>query len=231
MLAIVTGASRGIGLEVVKDLMAEHHCDVIAVSRNIAPLIKLKDQKKKPSLLPVAADISSSAGRKKVVAAVAHSGKKVDILIHNAGHLVNRPFEKISEKELLEVYTVNVFAPFLLTQSLLPSLNKKGTHVVNIGSMGGFQGSSKFPGLSAYSSSKAALAGLSECMAEELKKRNVKVNCLALGAVQTEMLEQAFPGYKAPLTAKQMAEYISWFAVNGHKFHNGKVIAVTSSNP
>jgi 3-oxoacyl-[acyl-carrier protein] reductase len=231
MLAIVTGSSKGIGYEIVRELIAKHKCTVIAASRNISPLILLKKQKEFKDLLPVSADISTAIGRKKIISAVIASGKKVDLLINNAGELVNRPFEKISEKELQSVYTTNVFSPFLLTQNLLTHFNKKAAHIVNIGSMGGFQGSSKFAGLSAYSSSKAALSGLSECMAVELSDKKIKVNCLALGAVQTEMLGKAFPGYKAPMTAKQMAEYIAWFGVHGQEFHNGKVIPVSLSTP
>jgi len=125
-----------------------------------------------------------------------------------------------------------VFGPFLLIQSLLPLMGKKSkTHIVNISSMGGFQGSAKFAGLSAYSSSKTALVGLTECLAEELKSTSISINCLAIGAVQTEMLSKAFPGYKAPLKANQMAEYIKEFAVSGSKFYNGKVLPVSSTTP
>jgi NAD(P)-dependent dehydrogenase (short-subunit alcohol dehydrogenase family) len=97
--------------------------------------------------------------------------------------------------------------------------------------MGGFQGSAKYKGLSYYSASKAALACLSECLAAEFATSGINVNCLALGAVQTEMLEEAFPGYKAPVDAKTMARFISDFALNGHKFFNGKVLPVAIDNP
>jgi short-subunit dehydrogenase len=120
----------------------------------------------------------------------------------------------------------------MLIQLLLPLMNKKNkSHILNIGSMGGFQGSSKFAGLSAYSSSKASLSVLTECLAEEFKTKNISVNCLALGAVQTEMLNLAFPGYKAPLTSKQMAKFICHFALTGHEYFNGKIIPVSSSTP
>ena len=141
-------------------------------------------------------------------------------------------FETVSYTELQKVYQVNVFAPYYLTQQLLPLLGKKSkAHVVNISSMGGFQGSAKFAGLSAYSSSKSAIAGLTECLAEELKEKNISVNCLAIGAVQTEMLAEAFPGYQAPLTPNQMAEYIFDFALKGHQYYNGKILPVSSSTP
>jgi len=106
-----------------------------------------------------------------------------------------------------------------------------GSHIVNISSMGGFQGSAKYAGLSYYSASKAALACLTECLANEFKEYGISMNCLALGSVQTEMFEEAFPGYKAPVDVKQMAEFISGFALTGHKFFNGKILPVAVGNP
>jgi len=107
----------------------------------------------------------------------------------------------------------------------------RNAHIVNISSMGGFQGSSKYPGMAVYSASKAALANLTEGLASEYAKDGIAFNCLALGAVQTEMLEQAFPGYKAPVSADDMANFISWFALAGHMFFNGKILPVSVSNP
>ena len=131
-----------------------------------------------------------------------------------------------------KVYEVNVFAPAMLIKVLLPLIEKSTeAHIVNISSMGGVQGSSKFIGLSAYSSSKGALITLTECLATELAHKNIKVNCLALGSVNTEMLATAFPGYEAPVSANKMAEWVSWFALNGHHFFNGKIIPVALSNP
>jgi NAD(P)-dependent dehydrogenase (short-subunit alcohol dehydrogenase family) len=124
----------------------------------------------------------------------------------------------------------NFIGPASVIRTVIPFMTNE-SHIVNISSMGGYQGSSKYPGLSYYSASKAALACLSECLAVEFTGSGIKVNCLALGAVQTEMLEEAFPGYKAPVTASEMAEYISWFALNGHKYFNGKIIPVAVNNP
>ena len=123
-------------------------------------------------------------------------------------------------------------APVLLIQSLLDLLRKsREAHVVNISSMGGVQGSKKFPGLSAYSASKAALQVLTECLAEEFKEENIAFNSLALGAVQTDMLAETFPGYKAPLKASEMAEFIADFAINGRRFYRGKTVQVSLSTP
>jgi 3-oxoacyl-[acyl-carrier protein] reductase len=232
MLILITGASKGIGYEMVKEFSKNPNHLIIAVSRNISPLLKFVKENNTHSVLPLKADVSSRAQQKKIVKVLQSLGLPVDVLINNAGELVNKPFELISEKELHSVYGANVFAPFLLIQSLLPLMNKQhSSHIVNVGSMGGFQGSSKFAGLSAYTSSKGALAVLTECLAEELKPKNIHVNCLALGAVQTEMLSRAFPGYKAPLGPHSMAQYICHFALTGHHYYNGKILPVSLSTP
>jgi NAD(P)-dependent dehydrogenase (short-subunit alcohol dehydrogenase family) len=156
--------------------------------------------------------------------------KHVDRIVHNAGSLVNKPFEQLRLDDFERVYKVNVFGVALLTQVCLPYM-QAGSHVVSVSSMGGIQGSMKFPGLAAYSSSKGAIITLSELLAEEYKERGIAFNVLALGAVQTEMLEEAFPGYQAPVTATQMADYIYDFTLKGNAFHNGKIIQVSSSTP
>lgn len=231
MLVIITGTSKGIGFELMKQF-AQTDVLVLAVSRNIKSVEAYIKKNDLTNVLPLKSDISTKEGINKINKVCKHLNKPVSILINNAGALISKPFKKISEKEITAIYKTNLIAPFLLTQSLLPFMGKKkGTHVINISSIGGVQGSAKFAGLSAYSSSKAALCGLTECLAEELKGTNISVNCLALGAVQTEMLSKAFPGYKAPLKANQMANYIYDFALNGHKYYNGKILQVSLSTP
>lgn len=231
MFIVVTGASKGIGLEIVKQFLVDEENTVLAVSRSSKELTAL--QKNHPeNLITVFGDLNKTSTQNRILAKIKIKKVQLDILINNAGTIVNKPFEKITSKELTYVYNVNVFAPFLLIQKLLPVLGKKNkSHIINISSMGGVQGSSKFPGLSVYSSSKAALAGLTECLAEEFKTKNISVNCLALGAVQTEMLSKAFPGYKAPLQPRQMANFIIDFALTGHQYFNGKIIPVSSTTP
>lgn len=232
MVILITGASKGIGFEMVKIFAKNPNNLIIAVSRNIDSLVKLVKEKNTSTILPIKADITKGISQKKIYKTLKVLNLKLDVLINNAGQILNKPFEKISTKELISVYNTNFFAPFTLIQLLLPLMNKKNkTHIVNIGSMGGFQGSSKFSGLSAYSSSKSALSGLTECLAEELKSKNISVNCLALGAVQTEMLSKAFPNFKAPVTSIEMAQFICNFSLTGHINFNGKIIPVSSTTP
>ena len=222
---IITGTSRGIGFELAQ-LFANKNHNVLAISRNIEPINKLKNK----NITALSVDISNEKSLKKVTDFVTSTWKKVDVLIHNAGSLVNKPFTELSSDDFLNIYKVNVFSVAELTKKMIPFL-QKGSHVVTISSMGGIQGSLKFPGLAAYSSSKGAVITLSELLAEEYKEQQIAFNVLALGAVQTEMLEEAFPGYQAPTSAKEMANYIFDFSLTGNKYYNGKVLQVSSTNP
>jgi len=227
MTVIITGASRGIGFELTK-LFLNANYQVIALTRNTKTLEALANL----NLQIIATDLSSKISIDKAVFAIKEKHQTIDFLINNAGTLVNKPFDDILYSDLEKTYQVNVFAPFYLSQQLLSILGKKSkAHIVNISSIGGFQGSVKFSGLSSYSSSKAAVVGLTECMAEEFKEKNIIVNCLALGAVQTEMLAEAFPGYEAPIKPIQMAEYIFDFTTKGHHYYNGKILPVSLSTP
>ena len=223
---IITGTSRGIGYEMVAILAQAGH-NVLALSRNAAPVSGLDIT----NCHCFSCDITDPDAIKKVPTFLKKKGwKHVDVLINNSGYLVNKPFSELSLEDFKQSYDVNVFGVFSLTQAVLPFF-KKSSHVVNISSMGGVQGSAKFPGLAAYSSSKGALITLTELLAEEFKQTGPSFNVLALGAVQTEMLEEAFPGYLAPTTAIEMAEYIFDFSLNGNKYYNGKVLQVSNSTP
>ncbi|XLS28511.1 SDR family NAD(P)-dependent oxidoreductase [Flavobacteriaceae bacterium M23B6Z8] len=222
---IVTGASRGIGYELVKLFANEGH-KVLALSRNDQPVASLRHA----NISCFSFDLSEKESHQKLLHFLKSDWKKVDVLINNAGKLLHKPFLETSASEFSEIYKVNVLGVVEVIKTVLPFMNKHG-HVVNISSMGGVQGSMKFAGLSAYSSSKGALITLTELLAEEYKETGPSFNVLALGAVQTEMLEEAFPGYEAPVSAEAMASYIADFALNAHQFYNGKLLQVSSSTP
>lgn len=222
---IITGTSRGIGFEMAK-LFSEAGHTVLALSRNSKPISDLK--LKNVSALEF--DIADESEIVKLGSYLQTAMRRVDILINNAGLLVNKPFSEITSEEFKSCYNVNIFGPATLMRTVVPFMKKEG-HVVNISSMGGVQGSVKFPGLSAYSSSKGAILTLTELLAEEYKETGPSFNALALGSVQTEMLEEAFPGLKAPLSAMEMAKYIVDFSLTGNKFYNGKILQVSSTTP
>ena len=222
---IITGTSRGIGFELAQ-LFANNQYKVLALSRNSEPLSAIKNS----NIHVLAVDLTQ---KKDLVLVTEHLKKEfqtVDILINNAGALANKPFAETTTADFSKVYQINVFAVAELTRITLPFMKAK-SHVVNISSMGGIQGSMKFAGLAAYSSSKGAVITLTELLAEEYKEQEISFNVLAIGAVQTEMLEEAFPGYQAPLQPSEMATYIFNFATTGNQFYNGKVLQVSSTTP
>ncbi|MAU54341.1 MAG: short-chain dehydrogenase [Flavobacteriaceae bacterium] len=222
---IITGSSRGIGFELV-NLFNQNNYNVIALSRNTSSISKLNLN----NVFTCSTDLSDSNSINKAVSFIKNKFNSVDILINNAGKLINKSFVETTKEDFISVYSVNVFGVAELVRLLLPSFSNT-SHIINISSIGGIAGSSKFAGLSAYSSSKAALNVLTEMLYEEFKTSGPIINTLALGAVQTEMLEEAFPGYKAPLSSTEMANYIYDFSINGHKYYNGKILPVSISNP
>jgi len=232
MNIIISGTSRGIGLELVK-LFSKDTCNqIIGLSRNYDSMLRFKRDFDISNYHPYHFDLEDFESFPTILRKIKSHFKKVDILINNAGYIINKEFDQIELHEKLKITHINFIGQTELIKGLLPLLKEsRNAHVVNISSMGGFQGSVKFPGLSYYSASKAALACITECLAEEYKTSKMKFNCLALGAAQTEMLNEAFPGYKAPLQAEEMAEFIYDFAINGDKFFNGKILPVSVSTP
>ncbi len=228
MTILLTGASRGIGFATATQLAAAGH-RVLALSRDAERLAELKAAAPEQIyILPF--DITQPDTEQLTAWVRAHG--PLDAIVNNAGYLVNKPFTELTGSDWQRSFEVNFFGPVILIRALI-ELRRTGApfHSVNISSMGGFQGSSKFPGLAAYSAAKAALANLTECLAEEWKDQQVAVNCLSLGAVQTEMLAQAFPGYEAPLNSEEMAEFFCWFITQGGRYFNGKILPVSVSTP
>ena len=222
---IITGTSRGIGFELVH-LFSKAGYAVLALSRNAKPVINLNYE----NITALSFDLNNVEDYNRVEAFIEKEWTHVDILINNAGAIINKPFAETTFDDFKQIYGTNVFGVAELTRRVLPFIPKTG-HVVTISSMGGVQGSMKFAGLSAYSSSKGAVITLTELLAEEYKEAGPSFNVLALGAVQTEMLAEAFPGYKAPTSPIEMATYIFEFAKTGQQFYNGKLLQVSSSTP
>ncbi|HNS17216.1 MAG TPA: SDR family oxidoreductase [Bacteroidales bacterium] len=234
MNIIVTGASRGIGNSLVREYAKNPGDSIIAISRNPVALNDLRSycisHHPGSRVFPVAYDLSNIASDDRLIPEVVNHFEKTDVLVNNAGLLIHKPFAEFTPEDIDRLLDINFRASVILIQKLLPLMNQ-GAHIVNIGSMGGVQGSVKFPGMSVYSASKGALAILTECLAAELEPAGISVNMLALGAVDTEMLRMAFPGYKAPVTPDEMAAFIASFSRTGHHFFNGKVLQLSLSTP
>ena len=231
MNIVITGASSGIGREIAIKLAETPQNRIIAISRNKNALRSLADGCKNRNITAMPLDIAGPrSSLRELIKSLSIDPGTIDILVNNAGYLVNKPFEEHSEEDIAKIMAVNFTGAAALITELLP-LFTKGSHVVNTGSMGGFQGSLKFSGLSYYSAAKGALAILTESLAAEYADRGISFNCICPGAVQTEMFSEAFPGYKAPVSPEEMAGFIADFAVNGNRFFNGKILPVALSVP
>lgn len=234
MNIVITGASSGVGFEAVLELILNSNNKVVAIARTANKLKTLFDIAKglNPdcTLYSTQFDIVHDDYEGGLVPFLKQRLGTVDILINNAGALINKPFMELDQIDFAEMLQSNLLGHIKMIQNLVPLMNEN-SHIVNIGSMGGYQGSAKFTGLSAYSASKGALHVMTECLASELAEQKINVNCLALGSAQTEMLEKAFPDFKSPVAAFEMGKYIAQFALTGHTFFNGKIIPVAHSTP
>lgn len=225
---LITGASRGIGYETALFLAEKGHT-VVATARSENKLKELSAKADKGSIIPVVADLTNPDDISKLSNTVSEFNE-LDGLINNAGLVHREDFMDTDIEVFKKLMDVNVYGIVRLTKALKPML-KKGSHIVNISSMSGYQGSLKFGGLSAYGAAKAAVVGLSEVLSAEFAKDEISVNCLCIGAVQTEMLSEAFPGFEAPVSPQQMGSYIADFVLNAHQFYNGKVLPVALNDP
>ncbi len=233
MNILITGASKGIGYELCRKFINKGTHNIVAISRSdnlFDKRIMSENANDRQNFTYLKFDLTNSNYTESLIPSITEKLPSIDIIINNAGLLINKPFRELTDNDFDSMFNLNVKSIFRLIRDILPNMNNGG-HIVNISSMGGFQGSSKFPGLSLYSAAKGALAILSECLAEEFKSEKISVNALALGAVQTEMLNAAFPGYKAPIKADEMAEFIYDFALNGNKYFNGKILPISVSTP
>ena len=224
---VVVGASSGIGREIVRLLLNNPHYNVFALSRKTNGL--KKEFCDSENLRVITFDLTenieyqiNNSDLRKI---------KIDYLINNAGLLIKKTFTELKEEDFLKSYKTNAMGVMQTVQSLMKSFNPEFTHIVNISTMGAFQGSVKFPELIAYATSKSALCNFTELFASEFYQTNIKMNCLCLGAVNTEMLRTAFPDYEADLDPEDMARYIVNFTINSGQFLNGKVLPVSISTP
>lgn len=224
---VVVGASRGIGAELVKLFAGDSGNKIIALSRDKHKMDVVFQSFR--NVETHSFDLNSNVRQQ--AEEIFSKINKIDVLINNAGLLKNKPFTELTHQDISSCYQVNVIGVMETVQAAVDKMEQAGGHIVNISSMGGFQGSVKFGGLSAYSTSKAAVCSFTELFAEEYKESKIRMNCLCLGAAQTEMLEEAFPGYQAPVSAAKMAEFIADFSINAHQWINGKIIPVSLSTP
>lgn len=224
---VICGASRGIGKALVTLLSKDQAFRLVVLSRNVEALRRDYEGLTHVEIVPFDLEKDTEEQLKNVLPNLG----PIHALINNAGHLEKGKVTELGMELYQRCMQVNFLGPVSLVKTLYPLLCEGKAHVVNVSTMGAYQGSVKFPELTAYAASKAAIANFTEVFAEEQKATGIRMNCLCLGAVNTEMLRTAFPGYEAEITPEAMANFIAEFTLKSGKLFNGKIIPVSSSTP
>lgn len=187
-VAIITGASRGIGREIAKQLAKEDAIKVIANYNNSEEEAnKLKDELEKENIIIdiVKADLSKREGAKKLVQFALEKYQKIDILINNAGISEYKMFTDETDEDWYRVINTNLYSAFAMSQEVIPNMiHHKNGCIINISSVWGITGASLEV---LYSISKAGMNGMTKALAKELGPSNIRVNAIAPGIINTKM--------------------------------------------
>ena len=233
----ITGTNRGIGAAILKECAANGASIWAHARKETAEFSSFLDETSKKydvEIRPVYFDMTDKDAMKQAVKEIRSSKLSVDALINNAGMMHNASFQMSSEKALRDVFEVNFFATFLLTQYIanLMARQKHGS-IVTVSSMGALDGN---PGKAVYGSSKAALITMSRVIANELGAQGIRSNCIAPGVIETDIL-QTMPESEV-LKAKdltpmkrlglpeEVASTAVFLASDKSSFVNGQVIRV-----
>jgi len=188
-VAIVTGAARGIGRAIAENLRGRG-AHLILVDRDAAGMAAVAAGMRAASSLPVdaiEADLGSARDVEELVRQVARLTPRVDVLVNNAGIETDLPLEKVTPQCFDQIIAINLRAPFLVTQGLLPLFSAAGGAIVNISSI---HASHAFPHAIPYACSKAGLVALTRNLALELAGRRIRVNAVLPGYIDTAMWDE-----------------------------------------
>jgi NAD(P)-dependent dehydrogenase (short-subunit alcohol dehydrogenase family) len=181
----VTGASKGLGLTLVKKLLANNYC-VAATSRNVQSLVE-EVGKVSDSFLPLAMNLSDSENVKTVITKCINHFGRIDVVVNNAGFGLIGTLEELSDAEVRNNFDVNVFGSLNVIRNVTPRLRQQQSgYIFNIASIGGYSGG--YPGFGIYCSTKFAVAGFTEGLAEEMKDFGVHVSVVYPGYFRTNFL-------------------------------------------
>lgn len=224
VVSVVTGASSGIGLATVRKLAA-NGARVVMFARS-AEVIQAIEKEDPERFLAVAGNAAEETDLERLFAMSMKRFGACELLVNAAGTFEAARVMDMCVKQWDLVFAVNVRAIFLASKLALEQMVplRRGS-IVNIASISGITGPQKFPLLSSYCASKAALIAFTEALAVEVKDQGIRVNCVSPGSVDTPMLRRAAPGLAPDMTADEVAETILFLAsarsrpINGQNLH------------
>lgn len=227
MNVLITGANGGLGKELSKVFAVNNHM-VYAVSRHNHNLTDLIDQYK---VQFIQSDISND-NELDILCNMINDLDGLDVVINNASVLNKNLLESSPANKIIETLQTNLHASIIISKVAIPKLKQSNNaHIINISSMSGIGFAQKFEGMSVYGSTKAGINAFTESLAIELKEFNIHVNAIALSAVQTPMLDQAFSKNLEGMKPEQVAAFIYDISLKYKALFNGKIIPVGYSIP
>jgi NAD(P)-dependent dehydrogenase (short-subunit alcohol dehydrogenase family) len=234
-VALITGAGRGIGAATAR-LLASRGVKVALMARTLvqveAQASAIEKEFGAGCALALVGDVSDEKFLQESFARIKATFGPVSILVNNAGVLLRAPLTETSLADWEKVMRVNVTAAFLCSKYAIPQMREAGHGaIVNVSSLSGIRSALKFPGFSAYIASKHALVGLTEGLSVEVKSLGIRVNCIAPGAVDTQMLRSADPSLKTKTQPEEIAQIITYLC-DDHASHvlTGSVIEVNTND-
>ena len=210
-VALITGGGRGIGAATAEAL-ARKGAHVIVASRTEAELAATVARLRAAGLSASShvLDVADDAAVAAAFARIAAEFGRLDILVNNAAIIASSPFAEMAMADWDRLMAVNLRGAALCARQAFRLMRERGGSIVNVSSLGGVPGTEKFPGYVAYTVSKFALTGLTEVLAAEGKERNIRINGVAPGAVDTDMLRKAAPHLRTRTTPAEVAKVIAF---------------------
>ncbi len=230
-VAFITGGGRGIGAATAEAL-ARKGARVIVASRTEAELTAIVAQLRAAGLdaASITLDVADEAAVEAAFARIAAEQGRLDILVNNAAILLSGPFAEIAMTDWDRVLAINLRGAVLCARQAFRRMQERGGAIVNVSSLGGVPGTEKFPGYAAYTVSKFALTGLTEALAAEGREHRIRVNAVAPGAVDTDMLRQAAPHLRTRTGPADVAKIIAFLCDSAESgCMTGATLAINSN--